>query len=251
MYRALKVSLQKPVLSIVIPAYKEEHTIGHTLEILAAYLRANNYPLTEVIVSVGKSPDKTLERAVEKADLFDSFAVLHNIKLTDKGHNVRTAMLKAKGEFCIYMDADLATPLHHMDEVLELLIDHDVVNGQRRINEIHTGHRKFISLCGNLLVRAVLLPGFKDTQCGFKGFRASAARVLFTRQRIISWGFDMEILALAKKMNYSVAHLPVADWRDIEGGSLNESPLKAFKAASLTLLDLIKVRYYLASGQYK
>lgn len=250
-YKLIKDSPVKPKLSIIIPAYKEERTIGDTLESLASYIRTNKYPTTEVIVSVGKSPDRTLDKAIEKADLFDAFAVLNNVTPPDKGHNVQTAMLKARGERCIYMDADLATPLYHMDETLELLKKHDVVNAQRNITEIHTGHRKFISLFGNLLVRMILLPGFKDTQCGFKGFRKTAARELFAKQRIISWGFDMEILALAKKMRFDVAHLPVPDWEDKEGGSLNEGPVKTFKAAYKTLLDLLKVRYYLFSGQYK
>jgi dolichyl-phosphate beta-glucosyltransferase len=249
-YRLLRDSKIKPAVTIVIPAYKEAKTIGKTLESLSTYLRKKRYPSTEVIVSVGKSEDQTLNKAMEKASLFDSFAVLHNVVHPDKGHNVQTAMLKARGDNCIYMDADLATPLHHIDKTIELLQKNDVVNAQRNISKIHKGHRKVVSVVGNFLVRLILLPGFKDTQCGFKGFRRSAAKQLFSRQKIISWGFDMEILALAKKMNYEVAHIQVPDWQDKDGGTLNEGPKKTFKAAFNTLLDLFRVRYYLSSGKY-
>ncbi len=148
------------------------------------------------------------------------------------------------------MDADLATPLHHLREVVNLLRINDVVNGQRDITTIHTGHRKLISLLGNFLVQTILLPGYKDTQCGFKGFRKSAVQELFSRQRITSWGFDMEILALAKQMKYSTAHLPIPDWRDVEGGTLNEGPKKTFMAAFNTFYDLLRIRYYLIRGTY-
>lgn len=241
---------RRPVISIIIPAYKEEATIGATLETLAAYLRARDYPLTEVIVAVGKSPDKTHEKALEKSHLFGAFATLNNVTPSDKGHNVRSAMLKARGEKCVYMDADLATPLHHLDQALKLLDQYDIVNAKRNIRSIHTGHRKFISLLGNTLVQTILLPGYKDTQCGFKAFRLPVARQLFARQKILSWGFDMEILALGKKMGFSTAHLPVDDWQDMDGGTLNQGPGKAFRAALHTFLDLLRVRYYLLARQY-
>ncbi len=241
----------KIVLSLIIPAYQEEATIGATLEQLAEHINRSNYPATEVIVAIGRSSDRTFEVAMEKRELFDNFVVINDIMPHTKGNNVQTAMLAARGLYCIYMDADLATPLHHIDEMLRLLEKHEIVNGQRGIKHIHKGHRKFISTFGNLLVRAILLPGFKDTQCGFKGFRNSAAKQLFARQRIESWGFDMEILAMAKSMRYRIAQLPIPDWRDMEGGTLNSGPYKAFKAAFHTFMDLLKIRLNLLTGAYK
>lgn len=239
-----------PELSIVIPAYKEESTIGPTLEKLSAHLKSRNYPTVEVLVSVGKSPDKTFEKAMEKSFLFENFSIINEVTPHQKGDVVHAGMMKARGEMCVYMDADLATPLHHLDKTLELLKEHDVVNGQRNISTIHKGHRKFISLFGNFLVRKILLPGYKDTQCGFKGFRRSAAKELFGKQKVSAWGFDMEILALARNMNYHIAQLPIPDWKDIEGGSLNAGPTKAFKAAIYTFYDLLRIRFYLATGHY-
>ncbi len=239
------------VLSLIIPAYQEEKTIGSTLEKLAHHIKNSHYPTTEVIVAIGKSTDRTYEIVREKSRLFDHFLIINDIMPHTKGNNVQTAMLAARGTYSIYMDADLATPLHHIDETLKLLERNEVVNAQRGITNIHKGHRKFISIFGNMLVRAILLPGFKDTQCGFKGFRSNVAKQLFSKQKIESWGFDMEILALAKAMRYRIAHLPIHDWRDMEGGTLNAGPTKAFKAAFHTFLDLLRIRLNLFIGAYK
>lgn len=242
---------RRPRLTIIIPAYKEEATIGSSLESLAAFLRGSALPQTEVIVAVGRSSDNTAEVAASKADLFDSLAIIDDITPPSKGHNVQQAVRLARGDYCIYMDADLATPLYHLERMMELLETHDIVNAQRDIQTIHQGHRKFISIFGNLLVRFMLLPGFRDTQCGFKGFRYQAAQQIFARQRISSWGFDVELLAVARRRGLRVGHMPVPDWQHKDGGLLNEGPARAFRAAALTFVDLLRVRYYLAAGRYE
>ncbi len=249
-YILIKRSRNEPGLSIVIPAYKEEKTIGTTLKELSHYIKHNDLPEVEVIVAIGKSGDQTLSKVREQKHLFSNLIAIDDIMPHEKGSVVHVGMMHAKGELCIYMDADLATPLHHMKDTVKLLQHNDIVNGQRNIQDIHSGHRKFISLFGNLLVRKILLPGFKDTQCGFKGFRTSSARKLFNSQKIDSWGFDMEILALGRKMKYRVAHLPIHDWKDVAGGTLNSSPAKALKAAVFTFYDLLRIRYFLLVGAY-
>ncbi|MBL8159055.1 glycosyltransferase [Candidatus Saccharibacteria bacterium] len=238
-------------LTIIIPAYNEARTIGNSLEELAAYLRRAGLRHTEVIVSVGKSSDDTIGLSRAKAHLFDYFTVLDNGRPADKGRNVRLAMLAARGEKRVYMDADLATPLHHLAEMNRLLDTYDVVSGERTISTIHSGHRKFISLFGNVLVRAILLPGVKDSQCGFKGFRRGAAEQIFTKQRILSWGFDMEILALAKRLGCSMGQMHIADWREVKGGGgLDRGPVQALHASAKTFYDLLRVRYYFMTNAY-
>lgn len=240
-----------PVLSIIIPAYNEEGTIGNTLEKIAAYVRRPGFPTVEVIVSVGAGTDDTFNEAASKQHLFSNFIVLENGSPADKGRNVKLGMLQARGDFCMYMDADLSTPLHHLEKMLEHLQKYDVVIAQRNVETIHTGHRKFISTFGNMLVQAILLPGIKDTQCGFKGFRRTAARHLFAQQRIISWGFDMEILALARKMGYTRKSFHVADWHEVnKGGELDSGIIKAFKAALMTFVDLFRIRLSILFRSY-
>lgn len=242
----------KPKVSIVIPAYKESRTIEDTILRVRKYIKrwSAKHGEAEVIIAVGTSPDDTLEKARRLTANLEGFRTIDAGLPHDKGHVVKVGMLKATGEYRLYMDADLATPLHHLNKAVRLLSKYDVVNGQRMIYTIHTGVRKFISITGNRLVRYILLPGFPDTQCGFKGFREHLAEKVFRQQTIVSWGFDMEILALARKEHARISHLLIADWQEKEGGTLNENPYKAMKAAAMTFFDLLKIRMHLLFGYY-
>lgn len=242
----------KPKVSIVIPAYKESKTIEDTILRVRRYVQkwSATHGEAEVIIAVGKSPDDTLEKASRLTQNLHGFRTIDAGLPHDKGHVVKVGMLAATGDYRLYMDADLATPLHHLNKAVKLLGKYDVVNGQRMIYSIHTGVRKFISISCNRLVRLILLPGFPDTQCGFKGFRKSVAERVFRQQTINSWGFDMEILALARKEHATISHLPITDWQDKEGGTLNENPYKAVKAAAMTFFDLLKIRMQLLFGYY-
>lgn len=243
----------KPKISIVIPAYKESRTIEDTILRVRKYIKrwSASHGDAEVIISVGKSPDDTLEKASRMTANLKGFRTIDAGLPHDKGHVVKVGMLTAKGEYRLYMDADLATPLHHLGKAIKLLAKYDVVNGQRMIYTIHTGVRRFISITCNRLVRYILLPGFPDTQCGFKGFRAAVAEKVFRQQTIDSWGFDMEILALARKADAKISHLLIADWQEKEGGTLNENPVKAMQAAAMTFFDLLKIRMHFLLGYYK
>lgn len=246
--------LPKPKLSIIIPAYKEAAVIGETISQLREFLKSRQhlYGHTEVLVSVGKSPDNTLAVAQDITKNMDGFRAIDAGEQHDKGHNVKIGMQHATGEKKVYMDADLATPLYHLDKTVELLDHYDVVNGERNLNTIHQDqwHRQIMSKVGNRLVRMLILPGFADTQCGFKGFQSGVADKLFKKQAISRWGFDMELLALAKDDRASIKNLPIGDWKDMAGGVINESRTKALKAAFYTLFDLMKIRYLLTTGHY-
>lgn len=244
----------RPQLSIIIPAYNEAEVIEDTIHKLKKFLasRRVKYGKTEVIIAVGKSPDDTLKIAREVTSSDDSFHIINAGLPSDKGHNVKVGMQHATGYKKVYMDADLATPLHHLDKTVELLDHYDVVNGQRNLQNIHSEqwHRKLMSRVGNRLVRTVLLPGFKDTQCGFKGFKSAIADKLFEKQVILRWGFDMELLALARNDGARIGHLPIHDWKDMAGGVINESKMKAAKASIYTLVDLFKIRLMFLFGRY-
>lgn len=242
-----------PKLSIIIPAYNEATTITQTIAQLASFL-FDHLPKvpTEVLICVGKSSDDTLHIATQSAKKLDHFHVIDAGEPHDKGHNVHVGASQAKGEYLLYMDADLATPLPHITEILPLLERHEIVVGQRPLRKIERdkGHRRLISVAGNYLIQALVLPGFGDTQCGFKAFRAEVAKDLFAHQSIDSWGFDIELLALAKRHGYRIGRLVINDWQEIEGGAINESPMKAAGAAFSTLSDLLKIRWRLSTGYY-
>lgn len=235
-------------LSIIIPAYQEAARIENTLEEVAAYLKAHDYTATEVLVVTADSPDGTARLARSKARLFADFRVVDAGPKAGKGRDVRTGIMEAKGAYKLFMDADLATPLHHLETVRDLIRKRvEVAIAVRRLRSSHKGLRRLISGGGNLLVRALLLPGITDTQCGFKVFSAHAAEELFRRQTILGWGFDMEILAIARQLGIPIVTFPVPDWSDKPHGTF-ENEVRS--AALITLAELAVILYRRLTGRY-
>lgn len=237
-------------LSIIIPAYNEAKRIGESLTELSKFLKSNNkFGSVEVIVVAAKGRDKTVEIAQAQSHRFHNFKVINAGAHVGKGRDVKMAMLQAKGDYRLFMDADLATPLHHLLEV-QNLIEHniDVIIGTRDLSSSHKGLRKFISSFGNILVRVLLGLKITDTQCGFKCFKANVAEDVFSKQLILGWGFDMEVLAIAKNRNYSISTIPISDWKDVAGGTFKNV---AVSGALSTFTDLLKIKLNLLRGKYK
>jgi dolichyl-phosphate beta-glucosyltransferase len=241
--------MKPPALSIVIPAYQEAGRIERSLETLAAFLKSHGDKDTEVLVVVADSPDGTAELARNKANLFHRFRVIDAGPKVGKGYQVRMGMLEAHGSYRLFMDADLATPLHHIDRLRELMAQQaPVIIAVRDLTSSHTGLRKLVSSLGNWLVRAVLLPGIRDTQCGFKAFSATAAEELFRRQTVMSWGFDMEILAIARILKYQIVQIPAPDWHDLPEGTIGDD---ITMAAFETLGELAMIVGRKWTGRYR
>lgn len=241
--------MTKPKLSIVIPAYQEAGRIEDTLESLANYLKKHNKIAVEVVVVVADSPDGTAQLAAAKADRFKNFRLIASGPKVGKGRDVRTGMLAAKGEYRLFMDADLATPLHYIEDVLDgMRQDAEVMIAVRDLNSSHTGLRKLVSSMGNWLVQLLLLPGIHDTQCGFKAFSAEATEELFRRQTILGWGFDMEILGVARMLKYDIHQIPTPDWSDQPNGTFEG---QVSSAALETLGELLSIVWKRWTGYYR
>ena len=247
----------KPTLSILIPTLNEEKRIGATLKSLAAYLKEHKHD-TEVIVVDAMSTDQTEKVAMAESKHFAAFRFLQTgpgiIKGNNKGKQVRDGIFAARGEYVMFMDADLATPLKYLEDVYHIIEQKRQVGiCIRNLEDSHTGIRKFISTFGNWLAQTLLVPGISDTQCGFKVFEKQAAHELFGRQRILGWGFDLEILALARKLGYSIELIDVPDWKDVvEGSKISSgSKFKSIKVALQVFLDLIQIKIGLITGRYK
>ncbi len=242
----------KPVdLSIIIPAYNEGEEFGPRMRQLAGDLAKHDLGMTEVIL-VMQTDDNSGDVAVAEKFIKNHkhFRILHLGKRAGKGGAVKAGMLEATGRYRMFMDADLATPLHHLAEI-KALMDRGGRAGIaiRDLVSIHKGVlRKLITGFGNVLAQVILLPGIRDTQCGFKVFEASVAETVFKAQTIMGWGFDLEILALVRRMGYTIETFPANDWKDPKtAGLVGDSPAKA---AIQVFRDLLKVRWGLLTGKY-
>lgn len=240
-------------LSIIMPAYNEAPVIASSLQQLAAFLESHNYGRVEVLVVICTSPDGTLEIAREQVGLFENLSVIDAGPRVGKGYQVRLGMFEAAGRYRLFMDADLATPLKHLDQVKAFMDQQGQVGiAVRDLWHIHHDFtRRLISKTANLVAQLLVVPGIKDTQCGFKVFEASAAKAIFGRQTLVNWSFDLEILAIAKKLGYHISYFEIPDWADPKppGAGLTGDP--QLKSAVREVLDPLKIRFRLWSGQYR
>lgn len=240
-------------MSIVIPAYREKRMIGPTLKELANFLKQHRIlTKTEVIVVAADGGDGTAHIAQQHSSLFRHFKVVEPGPRVGKGRDVRAGMQVASGKYRLFTDADLATPLHHILPMIERLeAGADVVIGVRNLRIQHNDvMRRWSSRLSNLAIQVLAVPGVKDTQCGFKGFRADAAEKLFGTQTIMGWGFDIELLALAQRYKMQLVTMEIIDWTDPKGeqGLVGDSQIKAMVA---TLRELVRVRINMWRGIYK
>ena len=205
-------------VSIVVPAYREEHRIGAAVRALAAL--AAGYPrLREVIIVVEPGGDRTAETARDAAGGNPLFTIVENAEHHGKGYSVRTGMLRAKGDIVFFMDADLSVPPSYVGPFVSHLDAHPdtaaAIGSRRHPGSVVSVRQNFLrEQAGRMFNRAVRLLGLdpgKDTQCGFKAFRRGAAREIFSRARIDGFAFDVEALFLARALGLRVDELPV-EW---------------------------------------
>ncbi len=209
-----------PDFSFVIPAYNEEQRLPASLHVIRTFL-ASAQGAGEVIVVVEKSQDQTLAAARQAAAGWPACRVIDNVVHRGKGFAVRSGMHAAGGKIIFYMDADLSTPvetavtfLRHFDVHPEI----DVLVGNRkhqqsRIVKRQSRLRQRMGETFNGIVQRVAVPGLRDTQCGFKAFRCTAASAIFAQQTLDGFSFDVEVLVLARALGFHVTDLPV-EWRD-------------------------------------
>jgi glycosyltransferase involved in cell wall biosynthesis len=203
-------------LSVVIPAYNERERLGPSLVALSAALPSLTRESVEVVVVDSASTDGTSQVAVRYADRFDELVLLRE-EVAGKGRAVRRGMLAARGRYRMMADADFAMPPYQIGRFLEALQgDADVAIGTRASHEsdVERGSgRQLVGRVFNAFTRAFLLPGLRDTQCGFKGFRAEVADCVFARSRIEGFAFDLEVLYLARCLGWRIVEVPIT-WRD-------------------------------------
>ena len=229
-------------LSIVIPAYNEEKRLPQTLRQVLDWFVRGNFSFREVIVVDDGSRDGTARVVEEFANTNANLRLARNPGNRGKGYAVRHGMLEAKGEWILYTDADLSTPITEIEKLCRAAREQNaaIAIGSRAVDrslvEVHQpALRELSGRCFNLVMRAVTGLPFRDTQCGFKLYRADAARQVFSRQQQEGFSFDVEDLLIAKKLGVRAVEVPVR-WANVEGTKVRLSQgIKSF-------LDLVKIR---------
>jgi glycosyltransferase involved in cell wall biosynthesis len=240
-----------PILqySIIIPAYNEDARIETTLQKVTAFIAARGWDAEVLVVNDGSS-DRTIEIVERYARNNPRLRLIENPSNRGKGYSVRNGMLHAGGEALLFSDADLSSPIEEAPKLFDALAQGaDVAIGSRWLQtRLQTQrqplYRQLFGRIFNRMLRTVLGLPFKDTQCGFKAFTRRAAAAIFPLQHIEGWGFDPEVLFLAKRFGFKIAEVPV-EWAHREGTRI--SPLSD---GPKMLAEMLRVRWNAISGKY-
>jgi len=232
-----------PELSVVVPAYNEEQRIGPTLLALDEFL-SNSEMAYEILVVDDGSDDGTVDLVCQMRAEMPSLRCLATKPNRGKGHAVRVGMLAARGAICLMTDADGSTPADQIPKLINPIRmgETDVAIGSRYTDDANNErkqpfYRRWWSRVANRVVQATLVPGIRDTQCGFKAFSAVAARSVFRLTRIDGWAFDLEALALGIEVGVKWADDP-------------RSRISPVSDALRVIRELISIRLNLRRGVY-
>lgn len=235
-------------LSVIIPAYNEEERLPRSLERVSEFLRTLPFA-SEIIVVDDGSSDGTAQVVTAHANNVPNLRLVANDRNRGKGYSVRHGMLEAKGRVALFTDADLSAPIEEMQKLLSALESVDVAIGSRavdrRLIEVHQSRwRELAGIFFNWIVRLFTGLPFQDTQCGFKAFAMPESRIVFEQQRIEDFGFDPEILFLARRHGLRAAEVPVRWAHD------PRTKVRVVRDSVRMLLDLLYIRWNALVGRY-
>jgi glycosyltransferase involved in cell wall biosynthesis len=238
-----------PKYSIVIPAYNESARIRTSIEKILAHIQSQGWNAEVLIVNDG-STDDTAQIVRSYAAQNSALHLVENPGNRGKGYSVRNGMLHANGEVILFSDADLSSPIQEADKLFAAIHGGaDVVMGSRWLRaELQTQrqplYRQLFGRIFNLALRIILGLHYRDTQCGFKAFTRRAAQQIFPLQHIERWGFDPEILYLARRFGFKIEEVPVR-WAHREGTRINplRDGLRMFG-------EILRIRWYSMTGKY-
>jgi glycosyltransferase involved in cell wall biosynthesis len=238
-----------PQYSIIIPAYNESARLGSTLDRVLGYVSAQSWDAEVIVVDDG-SRDNTADMVREYAQSHPGLRLLQNPGNRGKGYAVRNGMLNATGNVLLFSDADLSAPIEEAPRLFSAIASGaDIAIGSRWLQPEMQTHRQsllrqFYGRLFNLALRLVLGLNFKDTQCGFKAFTRDAARLVFPQQQIERWGFDPELLYLARRAGLKVEEVGV-HWAHVEGTRI--SPLRD---GVRMFEEVLRIRWNAITGKY-
>lgn len=236
-------------LSVIIPAYNESNCIKATLLDVEKYLKKQDFDWEILVVDDG-SKDETVSIVRKLKKYLPQLKIISNSKNKGKGGVVKQGMLKAKGDYRLFMDADNSTKIANLDAFWPYFKEgYDVVIAsiglpESKIVEKTGWHRRLFGKGAKWLIQIIMFWRIHDSQRGFKCFTAKAVEKIFPKQTIEHWGFDIEILALARKFGFKIKEAPIV-WQNIGKSEVN------LKAYIKTLGELLKIKWNLLMGKYE
>lgn len=228
-------------LSVIIPAYNESQRIGNSLQEMARYFEGQE---VEILVVNDGSTDDTI--AVVESLQLPQVRIIGYGSNRGKGYAVQQGVMASVGQQILISDADLSTPIRHYEDLAAELPSAPVVIASRGMDTSEVDNhpiRIWLGKFGNRLIR-VVLPGIKDSQCGFKLFEGEVGRTLFSKQQLTGFGFDFEILFIARLHGYLIREIPVS-WVNAEGSKVKPWHYLA------TLRELLQVVLNHWIGKYR
>lgn len=227
-------------LSVVIPAYNEQLIIKHTVSAIDSYLRSRDYEFEIIVVNDG-STDRTENVLQDLQSLNSSLTIVSHKKNQGKGYAVKQGVASARGRFILFFDADHSVNINHLEKFIDemkrgadIVIGSIEVKGASAIDHNHI-YRRFLGKMAKILIK-LAVKNISDTQRGFKLFKKDVAHILFPGLTIKRWGFDIELLALAQRLNYKIVELPVV-WENRSGSRVS------ILDYLITFIELIRVIY--------
>jgi dolichyl-phosphate beta-glucosyltransferase len=230
-------------VSIIIPAYNEEANISKTLRQVHSYLTENKFDFEIIVVNDGSS-----DNTVQEVQKCKNAQLIDNPINTGKGNAVKRGVMAAKNELILFMDADHAIPIHYLSQFTQEVPAFDIIIGSKYIGETknYPFYRKIVGKVFSFLKFLIIGLKIKDTQCGFKLFKAEIAKEVFSHAQINGWCFDVEILMIARRKAYTIKESPI-NMSDIN----SISKINIFSSGTQMFLDLIKLRLDFKKGKYK
>jgi glycosyltransferase involved in cell wall biosynthesis len=242
--------VKSPSFSIIIPAYNEAKRIPRTLEKVFAFTEAKGWDAEVIVVNDG-STDDTAAVVRRFSAQYPAVCLVDNVVNCGKGQAIRDGVRRATGDVILFTDADNSTPIEDVEKLLPALASGaDIAIGSRWVDpklqtQPQPWYRRLNGRLYNLLLRTILGMDYKDTQNGFKAFTGRAAKAIFSLQKISGWGFDAEVLYLARNFGFTVREIPVEYIYYAEG-----SKIHPYRDGARMLVELLRVKWYGLTGAY-
>jgi dolichyl-phosphate beta-glucosyltransferase len=239
-------------LSVIVPAYNEAKNLLVNITKFYHYLKDQNYDFEIIIVNDG-STDKTGDLAeLLCSRLINLKLIEHKINM-GKGAAIRTGLLAATGDYRLFIDADNATSIEHIEKLWPLFDQsYEIVIGTRNKSDATGAYqarpqklwKRILGILGNIVIRILAVHNIKDTQCGFKAFTKKAVNEIIPKTKINRWAIDVEILLIADRLNYKIGKIPVV-WLNCQNSRVK------LKDYFLFIKDLLLIKFGLLTGKYK